>query len=101
MLITDYSSVFFDVAFLNRPQIFYQFDSDDFRKYHYQKGYLDFKHDGLGEVCETETQVVEALKKYIDGNMQLEPVYKKRIDNFFVLHDDKNCERIYNSICSL
>lgn len=101
LLITDYSSVFFDVAFLNRPQIFYQFDSDDFRKYHYQKGYLDFKHDGLGEVCETETQVVEALKKYIDGNMQLEPVYKKRIDNFFILHDDKNCDRIYNSICSL
>ena len=39
LLVTDYSSVFFDVAFLRKPVVYYQFDEEEFRKYHYQKGF--------------------------------------------------------------
>ncbi|MFR6589327.1 MAG: hypothetical protein ACLURV_03080 [Gallintestinimicrobium sp.] len=37
----------FDVAFLRKPVVYYQFDEEEFRKYHYQKGYFDFRRDGL------------------------------------------------------
>ena len=46
LLVTDYSSVFFDVAFLRKPVVYYQFDEEEFRKYHYQKGYFDFRDHG-------------------------------------------------------
>ena len=34
LLITDYSSVFFDVGYMEKPVIYYQFDIDEFRKFH-------------------------------------------------------------------
>lgn len=101
LLITDYSSVFFDIAYLRRPQIFYQFDYDDFRKFHYQKGYLDFKQNATGEVCETEQELLSALKKYIDRDMTIEEKYRKRMDALFPLHDDQNCARTFKAICQL
>lgn len=32
LLITDYSSVFFDMMYMNKPVIFYQFDENQYRK---------------------------------------------------------------------
>lgn len=53
MLITDYSSVFFDVAYMNKPVLYYQFDREEFYSYHYPKGYFDFERDGFGAHSET------------------------------------------------
>ena len=61
LLVTDYSSVFFDVAFLRKPVVYYQFDEEEFRKYHYQKGYFDFRRDGFGPVCTTQEALLGAL----------------------------------------
>ena len=41
LLITDYSSVFFDFAYMKKPCICYQFDKKDFYSQHYKKGYFD------------------------------------------------------------
>ena len=38
IFITDYSSIHFDVAFLKKPIIYYQFDKEYFFKKHYQLG---------------------------------------------------------------
>ncbi|OIK55880.1 CDP-glycerol glycerophosphotransferase family protein, partial [Oenococcus oeni] len=50
LLVTDYSSVHFDFAYMNKPLIYFQFDQNDFQKSHYKKGYFDFYHDGFGPV---------------------------------------------------
>lgn len=101
LLITDYSSVFFDVAYLEKPQIYYQFDEAEFRQYHYQKGYFDYRRDGFGPVCTTEEALLQALEQAFQNGMQLAPIYKAHVDTFFPLRDTQNCQRIYNSICSL
>ena len=71
LLVTDYSSVFFDVAFLRKPVVYYQFDEEEFRKYHYQKGYFDFRRDGFGPVCTTQEALLEALTDSFENGMEM------------------------------
>ncbi|ELW5227552.1 CDP-glycerol glycerophosphotransferase family protein, partial [Campylobacter coli] len=43
LMITDYSSVAFEMAYLNKPVIYYQFDHEEFFSSHtLQKGYFDY-----------------------------------------------------------
>ena len=62
ILITDYSSVFFDFAVLNRPIYFYMYD---FEKYQQQlRGfYLTIPEDLPNEVIQTERELLEQLKQ--------------------------------------
>ena len=40
--LTDYSSVIFDIAYLNKPVAYFQFDYKNFRKTHYKKSHVFF-----------------------------------------------------------
>ena len=101
MMITDYSSVYFDVAYQEKPLIYYQFDYDDFRATHYKNGYFDYNADGFGDVVKSENELIDSLRKIIENNYKVEEKYKKRINSFFIYRDNKNCERIYNEIIKL
>lgn len=101
LLITDYSSVFFDVAYMKKPCIYYQFDKNEFYSHHYKRGYFDYTDDGFGEVVTDIETLLEALKRSVDAGLSLEPHYAQRIDNFFELHDTHNCERIFEAIEAL
>ena len=100
LLITDFSSIFTDFAYMHKPIIYYQYDENEFYKKHYgnEKSYFNFKKDGFGKVVNTEDELLKQLNLYIKNGYKEEDIYKKRIDNFFILHDRNNCERIYNSI---
>lgn len=98
LLITDYSSVFFDVAYLHKPVIYYQFDDEEFRAYHYQEGYFDYKTLGFGPVCDTEDALLEQISQAFVNHMQMSPLYQKRTNEFFPLRDDSNCKRTYEAI---
>ncbi|CAH8773274.1 bifunctional glycosyltransferase/CDP-glycerol:glycerophosphate glycerophosphotransferase [Paenibacillus dendritiformis] len=98
LLITDYSSVFFDFAYMEKPSIYYQFDEHDFFLTHYKKGYFDYKRDGFGPVVTSEKELVDYIFYLHENAFLLEDKYKDRIQGFFQLKDDKNCERIYEAI---
>lgn len=98
MMITDYSSVLFDYAYLKKPIVFYQFDYDDFRKGQYKEGYFDFKNQQLGQAFYEETDIVEAVGKIIMNDFKITDEQDKYISNFFELYDNKNCERTYEAI---
>ncbi len=98
LLITDYSSVFFDFAYMYKPLIYYQFDYEDFYSKHYEQGYFDHAKDGFGLVTNSEEEIISGTKAIIDNDFMLDPKYKSRIDVFFPLRDTNNCERIYNAI---
>ena len=98
MMITDYSSVFFDVAYQSKPIIYYQFDVEDFRKYHYAEGYFKYQNDGFGDVVNNENELIRSLNKIVNNNYTLEKKYANRVNSFFQIRDNKNCERIYNEI---
>lgn len=98
ILITDYSSVFFDVAYLKKSIIYYQFDEEEFYSCHYGKGYFDFRADGFGPVCTKEDELISEIRSALENNSAPSDKYAKRGERFFELRDDKNCDRIYEAI---
>ncbi|SCG86085.1 bifunctional glycosyltransferase/CDP-glycerol:glycerophosphate glycerophosphotransferase [Methanobacterium congolense] len=101
LLITDYSSVHFDFAYMNKPLVYYQFDREIFFKKHYKKGYFSFEDHGFGPVMESEEELIRFLESALENNFSMDPEYRTRTDDFFILKDDRNCERIYNEIMKL
>lgn len=98
LLITDYSSIAFDVAYMYKPVIYYQFDLDKYRLEHYKEGYFSYKKNGFGDVLYTEDALIDKIVYYINNSYNIESKYQKRIDNFFTLKDKNNCKRIVNEI---
>ena len=98
LLITDYSSIFYDFAYMEKPMIYFHFDNERYFNEHYAKGYFDYESMGFGAVLFDEKEVVEKIIMYLKTNFEIEAEYKKRINNFFPLHDKQNCQRIYTEI---
>lgn len=97
MLITDYSSLFFDFAYLNKPIIYYQPDYKEYREKHdLKEGYYNYKKDTFGPVVNNVAQLIEKIK---NGGSPEE--YKKKRDKFFGYNDTENCHRIFKSIIDL
>ena len=101
LLITDYSSVFFDVGYQGKPVIYYQFDEEEYRKYLYAEGYFSYRRDGFGPVVETQEALLASLTACAEAGFALPEEYAKRIERFFPMRDDKNCERTYQAILAL
>ncbi len=97
-LITDYSSIFFDFAYMQKPLAYYQFDFNDFTRNHYQQGYFDYTSHGFGSVFDEEKQLVAYLIEKINDGFKQDDIYKERCKNFFPLKDDDNCRRIFEEI---
>lgn len=101
MLVTDYSSIYFDFAYMKKPMIYYQFDYEKYRKGQYQEGYFSYQEDGFGPVVKTENELINTMKYYIEKNFLPDKVFVRRMDNFFEYNDTKNCERTYNAIVKM
>ena len=97
LIITDYSSVVFDFAYLRKPIIYTQFDFDDFFSgYHsVNKGYFDYERDGFGEVEYDLESTVDRIIEYMENGCELKDKYRERIDSFFAFNDKDNSKRIY------
>jgi CDP-glycerol glycerophosphotransferase (TagB/SpsB family) len=103
LLITDYSSVSFDFAYLYKPVIYCQFDKEDFfsGKHSCLRGYFDYENDGFGEVETTLDDTIARVIEYIKNGCTLKDQYSARIDSTFAFNDKNNCERVYNAILNL
>ena len=101
LLITDYSSVFFDVGYMEKPVIYYQFDVDDFLKYHYQKGYFSYEKHGFGPVVKTEEALVNAIYECVGNDFRMQKKYRDRLEAFYPVRDELNCERTYQVLCRM
>ncbi|MCI5605737.1 MAG: CDP-glycerol glycerophosphotransferase family protein [Clostridia bacterium] len=98
ILITDFSSVFFDYGYMEKPMIFYQFDKEAFRKNHYGEGYFKYERDGFGEVVTEEEDVIFQLCRIIENGSKPEEIYLDRIHKFFTVRDENNCKRNFEAI---
>jgi len=101
LLVTDYSSVAMDFAYLKKPVVYCQFDIEKFYGTHtYSKGYFDYEEAGFGPVCYDYESAVKTIIKYVENDCLEERKYADRVDDFFAYTDRKNCERVYNAIVS-
>ena len=100
VLITDYSSVFYDFLILNRLILFTPFDIDEYSKID-RELYDNYIDSVPGPICNDWNDVMLNLKKYyknIDGyNNRRQEVFKE----FFNFSDNYNSKRIINRINNL
>lgn len=96
ILITDYSSVAFDFAYMKKPVIYYQFDKEEYDSKHYAKGYFEYERDGFGPVIYNCHELLNELCKIDKKNS-----FIKRVNKFFKIYDSENCNRTYLEISNL
>ena len=101
LLITDYSSVFMDFAYMRKPLVYYHFDYEKYRQGQYQEGYFSYRDNGFGPVVELEDKLIMEIEKVASLNFKMEPQYVQRTENFFAYHDTHNCERVYKAIINM
>lgn len=97
LLITDFSSVVFDFAYMEKPVIYYQFD--DLK--HYKKGYFKYEIDGFGDILKSEDKLVDSIIEFIKNDFNISQKYEDRIEKCFKNRDNKNCERIFEEIVKI
>lgn len=100
-LVTDFSSVAMDFAYMKKPLVYYQFDNARFRAEHHGNGYFDFEKDGFGPVCVTPQEVVKSLSDMSVRGFVNEERYDRRHAQYFDLYDTDNCRRNYEAICRM
>ncbi|WLR61384.1 bifunctional glycosyltransferase/CDP-glycerol:glycerophosphate glycerophosphotransferase [Guptibacillus hwajinpoensis] len=82
ILITDYSSVFFDFANLRRPILFFTYDIEKYRD-SLRGFYMDFENEAPGPLLKTSDGVIDAIE-HIE---KIEATYQSNFDAFY----DKYC----------
>lgn len=95
LMITDYSGVQFDFAYMRKPIIYYHPDK---LPPHYDEGGFFYDTMGFGEIVKEEDELINLLVNYMENKCQMTDFYRKRADDFFAYDDDKSCERIYKSL---
>lgn len=103
ILITDYSSVAFEMAYLKKPVLYYQFDRDEVfgGKHIYRPGYFDYERDGFGPVLQTLDALLGELERAMDPARGIEDRYLERMEAWFAFRDGKCCERSLRAILAL
>ena len=102
VLITDYSSVAFDFAYLGKPVIYSQFDKETFYQGHlYNEGYFKYERDGFGPVITELDEIVDEIVDLIKNDCKNKEEYLKRREEFYFFNDKNNCERIHKAIKEL
>ena len=96
LLVTDYSSVAFDFAYLKKPVIYYQYGHD----YHFDvdKGYFKYDSMGFGQVAKTHEEVKNDIIMAVLNGCEMDDIYAERVDDFFKYHDKMNSRRVFNAI---
>lgn len=83
LLITDYSSVFFDYANLKRPMLFYAYDYEHYRD-DLRGFYFDLEQDAPGPFITREKAFYDELERYIRHGKSLK--YQKKLDEFYEIY---------------
>lgn len=95
LLITDYSSVSFDMNFMEKPVIFYHFDEKRF----FESGILrPIKETFIGDICQEEDLIVNSIESYIDNDFKEKKEIKESKKQVIKYNDNQNSERIYQAI---
>ncbi len=92
-LVTDYSSVHFDVAYMGTPVVYVRFDEEEYDTLHASPSWFDHRTEGFGPVVEGLDASLDALEELLARDCAPDPVYTKRVEEAFPYRDQQNCAR--------
>lgn len=97
ILITDYSSVFFDFANLKRPILFYTYDLDKYSNM-LRGFYLDFSNEVPGPLLFTTQEVIGAIENIEEISDRYHEKYEMFYEKFCSIDDGGATKRIVKEI---
>jgi len=100
ILITDYSSVFFDYANLKRPILFYTYDLEKYRDM-LRGFYLDIEKDLPGPLLFTDEEVVDAIKNIDVISIRYKEKYDEFYERFCSLESGHAAEKVARRVFEL
>ena len=92
LMITDYSGVQYDFAYMNKPIIYFH---NELLPPSYGDGMMNYETMGFGPIVKDEKELIDAIKIMFKNNFKNSKEYEKRIKEFFKYQDQNNCKRIY------
>ncbi len=98
LMVTDYSGVQFDFAYMRKPILYYHPDA---LPPHYVDGGFFYDTMGFGEIIKTEDRLVDELCRLMENGCQSDEFYRGRADAFFAFDDRNNAKRIYEDLKEL
>lgn len=93
LLITDYSSVFFDYAILNRPIIFFMYDLERYRD-QLRGFYFDIEAKAPGPIVQTQAELFQTIDGIIHFEIQPDIKTLAFKQKFCSLEDGHAAERV-------
>ena len=96
MLVTDYSSVAWEMYYDKKPVVFYRFDQDMYEEC--QGSYIELSDDVVGHSVNTEDELLCQLERYIQTDFTEEEQFGKERSTYFKYCDQENSKRIYQEI---
>jgi CDP-glycerol glycerophosphotransferase len=97
ILITDYSSVFFDYANLKRPMLFFTYDLEKYRDV-LRGFYFDIEKEVPGPLLFTTEEVVDAVKNIETINGEYSQRYKDFYQRICEWEDGHAAEKVVKSV---
>ena len=97
ILITDYSSVFFDYANLRRPILFYTYDLDKYEN-ELRGFYIDIHSEVPGPLLRTTEEVIDALNNIDEIASQYSEKYDEFYERFCSIEDGNASKRIFEKV---
>ena len=102
LMITDYTSAAFEMGYLRKPVIYYQFDKNYFFNNHsYRQGWFDYERDGFGPVVYDEDELLYELNLLLKNNCIPNKKYIKNMEDLFFDRSGNICKNVYSSIIEL
>jgi len=97
VLVTDYSSVFFDFAALRRPMVFFAYDLESYRD-NLRGFYLDYETDLPGPVVTSEDALYDALLSLERVQKEFSGRYDAFLERFSPMDDGHAAERVVDHV---
>lgn len=95
LLVTDYSGIQFDFAWMGKPIVYYHPDG---LPPTYDTRAFDYLSEGFGPVAADKEKLVDYILDIVDNGFEQGDSYARNVDEFFVWRDFRNCERIIEEV---
>nr|WP_279665693.1 CDP-glycerol glycerophosphotransferase family protein [Ectobacillus ponti] len=97
VLVTDYSSVFFDYGNLKRPMIFYVYDIEQYRD-SLRGFYFNFEQEAPGPLVRTTAELAEAIKQVEADGFQQSAQFQQFYEKFCYLESGESTRRVVEKL---